>query len=465
MGGPSKKCEDCGQKQANYGMDQPAGKPKTKRWCGACSKAHQGAIYLYGRQCEVCKKDWPIFGIPNDPQKRRRWCAECAKSVRGAVDIHSKTCEDCKTKQPHFGMPGEKGRWCGNCAKQHLGSVSMYAKLCRDCGEKHASFGMPEEGKKLWCSECAKSHDRSTGIRIKCEDCNKGTPSYGLPGAGEKARWCKLCADKSHPKAANIVSKRCEDCGVKSAGFSLQGERKRRWCGACAKSHPGTVPHGKLCDDCNQKVPVWGLRTEQKKRWCGDCAPSTLVFLARRPAELVQKDKKDAANNAKSLTERGYVGAADKTIGWAQLRDEIRELRKEVRRLKLRDERTTRQLALAKAKKKAPLHRAGAITPWNKGKVARNQKNVQDKPRLGRPPKAQHPPKKRPRQGGPFAARKAKLAKPGSEGEGEIPMAKVKPGEDGIPTAAASPKAGSPKVASPKVVAPSSPTVRRSTRK
>ena len=44
------RCEDCGQKSANFGL--PA--DRRKRWCSACSRAHSGAVSLTGLTCEVC---------------------------------------------------------------------------------------------------------------------------------------------------------------------------------------------------------------------------------------------------------------------------------------------------------------------------------------------------------------------------------------------------------------------------
>ena len=41
----------------------------------------------------------------------------------------------------------------------------------------------------------------------------------------------------------NLASKRgmCEDCKEKHAGFGLGVDKKRRWCGACAKTYEGAM--------------------------------------------------------------------------------------------------------------------------------------------------------------------------------------------------------------------------------
>ena len=46
---PYKMCEDCGGKQANFGL--PA--DRKKRWCGRCGKKH-GAIDVVNKMCEEC---------------------------------------------------------------------------------------------------------------------------------------------------------------------------------------------------------------------------------------------------------------------------------------------------------------------------------------------------------------------------------------------------------------------------
>ena len=89
----------------------------------------------------------------------------------------------------------------------------------------------------LWqCSQCHRpgadvqiSRSQHSKIGGRCTACIEGR------GPG--------CA-KSHPGA---VSKKivCEDCKLKSPGFGMEGDRKRRWCCGCAKSHPGAVSNKK----------------------------------------------------------------------------------------------------------------------------------------------------------------------------------------------------------------------------
>ena len=42
--------------------------------------------------------------------------------------------------------------------------------------------------------------------------------------------------------AVNVVTKKCEGCGLKQPHFGLPAEGKKRWCAGCAKRHtPGVV--------------------------------------------------------------------------------------------------------------------------------------------------------------------------------------------------------------------------------
>ena len=72
----------------------------------------------------------------------------------------------------------------------------------------------------------------------------------------------------------------CEDCEAKHASFGLGAEKKRRWCGACAKAHDGAmylVSGPKMCEDCEAKHAGFGLPAEKKRRWSPRGWPSRLL--------------------------------------------------------------------------------------------------------------------------------------------------------------------------------------------
>ena len=50
----------------------------------------------------------------------------------------------------------------------------------------------------------------------------------------------------------------CEGCGKKSANYGLQADKKRRWCGSCAKRY-GAISLQKMCEDCGKKWAHCGL--------------------------------------------------------------------------------------------------------------------------------------------------------------------------------------------------------------
>ena len=76
MGG--KMCEDCGQKQANFGRESEM----TKRWCSACVKANgHTAVNVCGhKKCEICIVKFASYGTPTEG--KRRWCGDCCKRER-----------------------------------------------------------------------------------------------------------------------------------------------------------------------------------------------------------------------------------------------------------------------------------------------------------------------------------------------------------------------------------------------
>jgi hypothetical protein len=94
--------------------------------------------------------------------------------------------------------------------------------------------------------------------------------------AERKKRWCGGCA-KAHAGAVDVNNKKCEGCQLKGANFGLPAEGKARWCSGCAKRHAGAVVVNNKkcvkCEGCGLKQASFGLPGEGKKqRWCGGCA-------------------------------------------------------------------------------------------------------------------------------------------------------------------------------------------------
>ena len=70
-----KMCEDCGLKQAHYGL-KGLGKPQ---WCAGCAKDQEGETELIHKHklCEGCGKKRAHFGLTDSGKPR--WCAGCAE--------------------------------------------------------------------------------------------------------------------------------------------------------------------------------------------------------------------------------------------------------------------------------------------------------------------------------------------------------------------------------------------------
>ena len=67
----------------------------------------------------------------------------------------------------------------------------------------------------------------------------------------------------------DLLSKKCEGCGLKAPTFGLPMEGKKRWCAGCAKGHSGAVSVlvQRKCEDCGLTHRSFGLPTEGR---CGD---------------------------------------------------------------------------------------------------------------------------------------------------------------------------------------------------
>ena len=183
-----------------------------------------GSVERYGKnvwkrkQCEECGQKQAIWGLMSEGVKR--WCGPCGKP-HGAYDMVNKKCEDCKILSATFCLPSEgKQRWCGGCAKAHGAVSGGQKRLCEDCNVKKARWGMPGARKQQWCAPCAQSGAHPGAIdphRANCEDCQAKKAVYRMPDdptVGPRSsqtgqptmnagRWCAQCAMQHHPGAIN----------------------------------------------------------------------------------------------------------------------------------------------------------------------------------------------------------------------------------------------------------------------
>ena len=311
----SKKCEDCREKWAGFGLKGPAGVGprggRKARWCAGCAKNHpdamqpDGAFVAFAGACVDCKKKHAQWGRPAGGGTRL-WCGPCAKESHPEAVPRPRTgCEDYKAAQPVFGLAaeGRKVRWCHGCAKAHAGAVNKHKKMCEGCGVKSGIYGDPdpEDRRKRWCTGCAHQHPEAV-LKTKkklCEECKECTPSWGLPAslaggterrgprghgqanpAGNRQRWCTACA-KGHPGAVITIGRRCEDCAEKWARFALDGDAAARWCRSCGLSHAGARDrYAKKGESCHAKTPKYGMVTDGgafKPRWCSACASQQIA--------------------------------------------------------------------------------------------------------------------------------------------------------------------------------------------
>ena len=109
-----------------------------------------------------------------------------------------------------------------------------------------------------------------TGKRCACGK----AASYGLP-SDRKRLWCGACA-KVHGGILLQNHKMCEDCHTKHAHYGLPNE-KSKWCSGCGKRHGAVIVYKpKLCEDCKSKRAHYGIEADRKAR----CTPSPALGLA-----------------------------------------------------------------------------------------------------------------------------------------------------------------------------------------
>ena len=97
------------------------------------------------------------------------------------------------------------------------------------------------------------------------------TDRFGLP-SDRKRRWCGDCA-KGHHGALNLAPdkprRKCEDCAKREPNFGLAVEGRKRWCAHCMQGHAGAVSvGGGTCEACKKKRACCGVPSEGSARWC-----------------------------------------------------------------------------------------------------------------------------------------------------------------------------------------------------
>jgi hypothetical protein len=150
-------------------------------------------------------------------------------------------------------------------------------KFCEDCQQNFRLFGLPSDRKKRWCADCGSGHAGAVDLSIElgrlCRGCQVVAASFAVPPE-TKPVWCMGCAKTHAPGAVNVQSKKCEDCLVRQASFAIptavRTEEnkyqdigiKKRWCGSCARAHPGASQRVPRCHSAPprtvpDRTPPW----------------------------------------------------------------------------------------------------------------------------------------------------------------------------------------------------------------
>ena len=99
------------------------------------------------------------------------------------------------------------------CASRYTPSIAgaqaaIMVRKCIKCKVKASYHGLLDDGKILWCGACAPAGSVDM-VSKKCEDCGLRQPSFGLASEGKKKRWCGSCAGQ-HEGSISVIGKKCE---------------------------------------------------------------------------------------------------------------------------------------------------------------------------------------------------------------------------------------------------------------
>ena len=205
------------------------------------------------KQCEDCGQKQAIFGLPSDGVKR--WCSGCGKP-RGAYNMVRKLCEDCGLVTASHILEGEgRLRWCSGCSARHGGVTYSGKQVCQKCRvSKDVRYKMPGDHARRWCPPCASDiegavdgkgnlHPSADGS-LKCQHCGKNCRGPRMLAVHEATclRKQQEAQAKQAARLAKIAAKeqelqvRRERCAAAAAAKAAKAGKKRKAAsGAAAK--------------------------------------------------------------------------------------------------------------------------------------------------------------------------------------------------------------------------------------
>jgi hypothetical protein len=274
--------------------------------------------------CEECGKSRSTYAPPRE--KKARWCCACAKTMTCGALPKCKLCEACDDKRAAFGTPEEKlARWCSSCAKVHYPGtyVAIDKKRLEEQQAAACKLALEQEAAeaKLLAAlpkpvliSLLDTSDSSSAILSAVEDSNGWDPWLGAVAAAESAmglskpsmdvtavapRMTRRAASARraarhsstfHRKASlqNAATKRkqrprpkCEDCHERTRNYghpddlnpaSGTGRPHWRWCGMCAKKHPGSINLNPSHIPADGAVARKRLLARAKAKWEAEAA-------------------------------------------------------------------------------------------------------------------------------------------------------------------------------------------------
>ena len=215
MPGTPKKCEECKEKLACFGL--PEGK---KSHCGKCKSDVMIDLHHKSALCVVCKKVGATFG---EPDKKPTHCLKCKKE--DMLRVRQDKCVECNNKYRRFGKLGEKALYCGDCKKE--GMIDSSVISCSICKKGRPSHANPGSKLGTHCNKC--KTEEMVNVRSKpCEGCKVTLPTFGVKGG--KITHCSKCKSDD---MINLKDPYCTVCKGKQASFAEKKGMRPTHCATC----------------------------------------------------------------------------------------------------------------------------------------------------------------------------------------------------------------------------------------
>lgn len=221
-------------------------------------------------ECEGCKKKASY----KKKGGKIRFCAECAPT--NYIRDRRKQClgKNCGTRASFGDSISREPLYCNE--HKRIGDINLLGKRCH-CG-KRPSYKSTET-EEVFCS----SHKKGNTVRLiynACchPDCNDKCGNF----ANSKDDPERFCKTHKSPSMIDVVTAKCEDCGLVKPYYNYPGEASGRFCAKCQLSGMINVV-SKTCEylGCSSQ-PFFGIPGTKTGRFCAKHKSDDMVNVKHR---------------------------------------------------------------------------------------------------------------------------------------------------------------------------------------